>query len=144
MNATFAAVFIALYVGHMIGDHVVQTDWQAANKSLPGRAGYWALAAHVRNYVAAQWVALMALGLVTGAPWLTEWAPVWGLLVSGLTHGFIDRRWPVQWLCRRTGSEAFGKLAGHGLNGAYLVDQTLHIASLFVAALLVAGLSGAA
>lgn len=143
MSGVFAAVFIALYVGHMLGDHVVQTDHQAAHKSGPGLLGWGALLTHVGTYGLTQTLALSAAGVVLDVP-ATGLGVTLGVAFSMATHGFIDRRWPVQWLCRHTGSEAFGKLAGHGLNGAYLVDQTLHIACLFVSALLIAGIGGAA
>lgn len=137
MSDLFAAVFVALYVGHMVGDHVVQTDWQAANKAKP--LGYVALFAHVSTYVLTQSVALVLLMLVTGAP-PRGYAVALGLLFSGATHAFIDRRWPVKWLMVRTGSEPFSRTE-HGL---YLVDQTLHIAFLFAAALLIVGIGGGA
>lgn len=137
MTATLATVFVALYVGHMLGDHVVQTDHQATNKAKPGWFGYRALAGHVLGYTATQFVALLAADLVAGGLPLLGVAAA--LLFSGATHGFIDRRWPVQWVCRHTGSPNFAALATGGVNGPYLVDQSLHIGCLFVAALIVAG-----
>lgn len=138
---TFGGVFIALYVGHMLGDHIAQTDRQAADKAGPWRGtASGALVGHVSSYAACQMAAIYAVLWVTGlhvsyVGWLA------GIGFSAISHGFIDRRWPVQWVCRHTGSEAFGKLASGGLNGAYLVDQSLHIACLFVAALLMTGLT---
>jgi hypothetical protein len=31
-----ATVFLILLAGHLLGDWVTQTDWQAANKTAPG------------------------------------------------------------------------------------------------------------
>lgn len=45
--ATFAAVFVALFVAHSVGDHWVQTQWQADTKGAPGRLGRVACARHV-------------------------------------------------------------------------------------------------
>jgi hypothetical protein len=138
-GVTFTCAFAALYTGHMVGDHIAQTDGQAAGKAKPFRDGELGpLLAHVASYTVCQMAAIYAVLAVTGLhvdyrAWLA------GIGFSAVTHGFIDRRWPVQWLCRNTGSEAFGKLAGNGLNGAYLVDQTLHIACLFASALIMAG-----
>lgn len=135
MNGLFAAAFVALYVGHMIGDHVVQTDWQAANKALTGRKGWTALLNHVGGYMLTQTATVLLLGIVDHGPWYYSWAPFWAVLFSGVTHGFIDRRWPVLWLMRHTGSGPYSETQ----YGPYFTDQTLHIACLFVAALIIAG-----
>ncbi len=133
-GSVFAASFVALYVGHMVGDHVVQTDHQAGK----GRDAAVAMAGHVGGYTLTQLAALAAV-----YP-LTPWHPagvLLGLALSALTHAFIDRRWPVQWILRRTGSANFASLASGGMNGPYLTDQALHIGCLFVSALIIGGLS---
>lgn len=137
-GTVFAAAFVALYVGHMVGDHVVQTDWQAAHKAGKGRDAFHAMTMHVLTYTLTQAVALWAVFLV--APF-NFYAMYPALGFSAATHAFIDRRWPVQWLLRRTGSAGFASLASGGMNGPYLTDQTLHIGCLFVAALILGGLS---
>lgn len=136
-GVAFVASFIALYVGHMIGDHVVQTDHQAAHKAGKGRIARWAMTGHVGGYTAVQAVALLPV-LSTG---ITAAGLTAALIVSAGTHAFIDRRWPVQWILRRTGAVDFAALASHGINGAYLTDQSLHIGALFLAALTVGWLS---
>jgi hypothetical protein len=95
---------------------------------------------HLSGYWIAQAVALAAVKLVTGLP-VAGWAAVAGVAFSVASHGFIDRRWPVLWILRRTGSADFAALAGRGMNGPYLADQALHIGCLFVAALTIGGLS---
>lgn len=135
MNGTvFAVAFIALYVGHQLGDHVVQTDHQAAHKAGKGRTAVLAMAGHVVGYTAAQAV---ALALVAGAG-LTPVGIAIGLAVSATTHAFIDRRWIVQWVLRNTGSPDFAALTTGGMNGPHLTDQALHIGCLFLAAVTVA------
>jgi len=136
--ATFAAVFIAMFVGHHVGDHVAQTDWQAKTKAQPdwvSRATSWrAMAGHIIGYHLCVAAALFALLLVDVR---LGWAGVAaGLGFSAATHAFLDRRWPVRWLLEHTGSKAFAE-STTPLHGCYLADQSLHIACLFVSALLV-------
>jgi hypothetical protein len=59
------------------------------------------------------------------------------MVLSGATHAFIDRRWPVRWLLRRTGSPGFVEMATP-VNGPYQADQALHHGCLLIAALLMA------
>ncbi len=139
MTATLTATFIALYAGHMIGDHIVQTDWQAANKAGKGRDAARAMAGHIGGYVAAQTVALVVV-MAAGTP-VTFAAALAGLAFSAATHAFIDRRWPVQWILHRTGSRNFAGLTTYGLNGAYLADQALHIGCLFISAAITAAVT---
>ena len=137
--AVLAAVFCALFAGHHLGDHVVQTDWQAKHKALPGWTGWRALAGHLVGYHACLVAALAGLA-AAGVP-LTFAGCAAGLAFSAVTHGFLDRRWPVRWLLDHTGSRAFA--AGQTpLPGGYLADQSLHIACLFVASLLVVIVGG--
>jgi hypothetical protein len=134
MAATFAAVFVAMFAAHHLGDHVLQTDFQAANKALPGWRGWAAMAGHLLSYHAAMVAALLALHLVD-AP-LTVTGCTAGIAFSAITHGLLDRRWLVRWVLEHTGSRAFAA-STTPLHGGYLADQSLHVAALFVAALLV-------
>lgn len=126
--------------GHLIGDWIVQTDFQAANKVRPevqdvdtrqNVAAYWrswkANQQHMFGYhVTLAW-ALMLAGPRLGL------GPLLAILgISWVTHSFIDRRWPVRWLCDHTGSSAFGATTF----GIIAVDQALHLSilSLLVAA----------
>jgi hypothetical protein len=137
--ATAAIVYAALYAGHQIGDHIAQTDHQAATKAAPtdlelaGRsrwplAGWRSIAGHVASYLGAQAAALMLVGTI--AP-LTPPGVLAGLAVSGATHAVIDRRWPVLWLLRTTGSAPYAAAP----EGRYQADQALHHAALLLAAL---------
>jgi hypothetical protein len=135
---TFAAVFAAMFAGHHIGDHVAQTDWQAKTKARPdrvSRATSWrAMAGHILTYHLCVGAALAALLLVDVR--FTWPGVVAGLGFSAVTHAFLDRRWPVRWLLEHTGSKAFAE-STTPLHGVYLSDQSLHLACLFVSALLV-------
>ncbi|MCK9893328.1 DUF3307 domain-containing protein [Frankia sp. AgB32] len=132
---TFAVLVVTLSLGHKLADHVLgQTDAQARLKAAPGRAGWAALARHLVAYhavlVTMVAVALGALGLS-----LSVLGAAAGLTVSVFSHALWDRRRAVRWLLVRTGSGDFADLADHGLNGMYLADQSLHGASLWLAAL---------
>jgi hypothetical protein len=135
---TFAAVAATLYAGHQLADHVFgQTDRQAAHKADHTRTGWACLLGHVGAYhlvlTAMLLAAIRALHLPT-----TPIAVIAGLLFSAGTHTLLDRRRPVRWLLEHTGSKPFAHLASGGLNGMYLADQSLHIACLWISALLIA------
>lgn len=133
-------LFPLLLAGHLLGDWVVQTDWQAATKAwTPGsvhylRDGYiyklpvldrvkwWRSIRAVETHCLTYHLAMAAIVLPAWHTWGTALA----LVVSWVTHGFIDRRWPVRWLLRATGSPAFAEQTW-GVIGA---DQALHIAIL--------------
>lgn len=131
--AVTAVVFAALYAGHMVGDHVIQTDRQAAGKAQT--AGWLRpMLGHLAGYHLTIGVALAGLTLV-GVP--LSWRHVTAaLLWSVVTHGVLDRRWPVRWLLQHTGSADFADRQTP-ICGPYLADQALHVGCLFVAALIV-------
>lgn len=157
--AAFGAVLAALWAAHDLGDHVVQTDHQAARKATSWRA----MAGHVGSYTAVQLAALAALRTLAGIrpSW---WRALAGVAFSAGTHAFLDRRWPVRWLLEHTGSRSFAApavrtrgtvqesyLRGRTpsveaagplpLHGPYLADQALHHTALAIAAALIAGRS---
>lgn len=140
------ALFLALLTGHLLGDWVVQTDWMAAFKSWsPGRSAeiaadatrgdtrrarrlWWesirANQAHCLTYHLAMAIAVL--------PVWHSWGTVAGFAVSWVSHGFIDRRWPVRALLRATGSPAFAEQ----MWGVIATDQALHLSILAMVALL--------
>jgi hypothetical protein len=128
-------LFPLLLAGHLLGDWVVQTDWQAATKAWTlgdYRAGrrYWtsimANQAHCLTYH-------LTMAFIVVPFWHTR-ATVAAFVISWVSHGFIDRRWPVRWLLRNTGSPAFAEQ----LWGVIAADQALH---LFILALIAAAAS---
>lgn len=106
---TFAAVGLALYAGHHIGDYWVQTDHQAKHKGDAGADGVLQCVWHVLSYVATQAVMLAivdaALGLSVEPSTLGVLA---ALLVSGGTHYMADRRehGAMFWLARKLPGKA--------------------------------------
>lgn len=148
--AAFAAVFVALFVAHQIGDLWVQTNRQAAAKGQPGWVGRLACAAHVASYTVTAFAAIVVLDLCTGLREI-EWRVILGLAVSAVTHYIADRRTPLlrlaEFLQPVAGKADFYRLGvprpGRDDNpslgtGAYALDQSWHIGWLFVAALIIA------
>jgi hypothetical protein len=107
-------VFEWLIVGHLIGDWLLQTEYQAMNKAR-GKFLNWALWSHCIIYAVSVSIPMAFLGIKL-------W---WGVLVFA-SHLFLDRRWPVVWWIRfakRTSEEAVK-------NNFWLVvtvDQVIHI-----------------
>ena len=108
----------AVLAGHLIGDWIVQTDYQAATKTSSWKANQQ----HMLGYH-------LTLALFCAFAMSAEWVAV-VVVVSWLTHSVIDRRWPVQWLMRHTGSRPFSKTTF----GVIAVDQALHLSILAVLA----------
>ncbi|MBO4205282.1 DUF3307 domain-containing protein [Micromonospora echinofusca] len=131
--AAFAAVFIALYAAHQVGDHWIQTQHQATCKGAPGRRGRVACAAHVVTYTATAVVALAVTAVTLGLA-LDPGQTVAGLAVSGVSHYVIDRRRPLRRLADWLGKDPAWLERGGGL---YALDQSAHVGFLFAAALVV-------
>lgn len=140
--ATAAISFAALYAGHQIGDHVVQSDWAATTKAAPSAeelaagvppwTGWSACLRHVVSYTGTQAVALVFVCIV--APLVLS-GVVAALLVSASTHAVIDRRWIVRRLVRAKGCQNWPE-------GEYLIDQSLHKGALLVASVVAATVVG--
>ena len=144
--ATFAATLPILLVAHNLADHVTgQTHKQATTKGAPSpeqiaagadpHSGWAALLGHVAWYHATlaavgalAWLALPIHWSAPGAAAALAW--------SALTHGFIDRRWPVRRLLTAMGKRGYAELASGGMNGMYQVDQALHHTMLLASAVL--------
>jgi hypothetical protein len=129
----FAALFVLLYLGHLLADYPFQTDHQAGCKADQGAAGWRANLAHAATHVLTCSLALAIGSLVLDDVHLAVWPASVAVLWIGATHAFIDRRWPVaRWM-------AFARQAGwakHG--GAAHVDQTAHVTALVLASLFLA------
>jgi Protein of unknown function (DUF3307) len=120
-----ATVFLVLLAGHLLGDWVAQTDWQATTKT----RSWAALTAHVASYH-------LLMGLLLLIPILRDgWSAgnaLAALATSAVTHGVIDRRWPVRALMRASGSPGFATVEW----GVIAVDQALHLFILAMVAVL--------
>lgn len=140
--ARFAAVYALLRSAADVADHWIQTDHQASTKGqhdyVEGQssaAGRRACAAHVATYTAAQAAVLLAGTRLLGIR-LRPGPVAAALALSAVTHYVADRREPLRRLADATGKGNFVRLADHGLNGGYLLDQAWHHTFETVAALI--------
>jgi Protein of unknown function (DUF3307) len=109
-------VFALVLAGHVLGDFVAQTDWQASNKERSWRADL----EHVVTYH-------VILGLLVLPAW-HDWRALVFLGISATTHGFLDRRWPTRRLLDFTWSTNFATTFW----GMIATDQALHLSILAV------------
>lgn len=123
--ARLAALYALVRPASDVADHWLQSDHQARHKADPGPAGHRALAAHVASYVGAQAVVVAAGARVLGIR-ITPGRAAAAVAVSAVSHYVADRRWPVRRLADATRKGAFVRLADHGMNGAYALDQSWH------------------
>jgi hypothetical protein len=127
---SWVSVLAAYLVAHMVGDYLLQTDWQARNKHGglgADRTALRALSAHVATYT---------LAFVPAAIWIgSELGVGWGILAAALValpHFVVDDgRIVGLYLMRVKGAETVEP----GL--ASSVDQAFHGLSLALVALLV-------
>lgn len=92
-SGDFAAIAVALYAAHHVGDYWVQRDVDARYKGDPDPAGRLHCLHHVLTYVATQ--AFFLIPLV----WMVHFSVTGvlaGLAVSGVTHYIADRRAPLK------------------------------------------------
>ncbi len=130
--ARFAISYALLRAAADVADHWIQTDHQAANKGQhdhnegqSSAAGRRACAAHVATYTATQGAALLFGSRALGVR-LRPGPVAAALALSAVTHYIADRREPLRRLADATGKSRFVRLADHGMNGAYCLDQAWH------------------
>ena len=127
---SWASVLAGFFVAHMVGDYLLQTDWQARHK-LGGlgrdAVARRALLAHVATYTMAFVPAFIWIGGELGA----GWAVLAAALVA-LPHVVVDDGRIISlYLTRVKHAEATdARIAGP-------VDQSFHALSLCLVALLV-------
>ncbi|MGW1365232.1 transcriptional regulator [Streptomyces chartreusis] len=153
--ATFAAVFVALYVAHSVGDHWVQSSCQAATKGLPGWAGRLACGRHILGLTLTKALLLAPVVAVLGLD-VTALGLVLGLGIDAASHYWADRRTTLASLARTCGKAEFLSLGtpahpAHPVTaagdyaptlgtGAYALDQSWHYLWLGIAALIIAAI----
>ena len=126
----WVSVFAAFLVAHMVGDYLFQTDWQARNKrgGLSGdRVAFRALFAHVTTYTLAFVPALIWIGDQLDAGWALLAAALIFVPHLILDDGRIVRAYLAN----------VKRAEGFDLGLAASVDQSFHVLSLFLVALLV-------
>jgi hypothetical protein len=130
-RVSWVAVFDAFLVCHLVGDFLLQTDWQATHKE-HGLGGdpvrRRALVTHVATYTLAFVPALVWVGLESD--W---WRAVLGAVLIAVPHLIQDDRRPLDlWMRKVKGP---GSVDSPGLRVA--VDQAFHVLALFGTALVV-------
>ena len=124
----WVSIFASFLVAHMVGDYLFQTDWQARNKrgGLSGGVAFRALVSHVTTYTLAFAPALIWIGDQLDAGW--------ALLAAALIflpHLVIDDGRIVRLYLARV-----KHVDGFDVGIAASVDQSFHILSLFLVAIL--------
>lgn len=133
----FATVFAAFLIGHYLADYFVQTDHQAQHKGLTGsrsNEGRRNCAVHAITYTATL-AGVLGLALnvedveFSTTASLIMWA---ALILNGITHYVIDRRWTLEALARFMGKSGWIDADREALPK---LDQAAHIVLLGVSAL---------
>jgi hypothetical protein len=119
-------LFLLVLTGHLLGDFVAQTDWQATRKETSWRADL----AHVLTYHLTMAVLLL--------PVWRGWNTVWFFAISAGSHALVDRRWPTRFVLGSTGSKDFSTMFW----GVIATDQALHISILAISVYWLAPWSG--
>lgn len=127
---SWVSVFTAFLVAHMVGDYLFQTDWQARHKrgGLSGdRVAFRALVTHVTTYT---------LAFVPALIWIADqldagWALLSAVLIFVPHLVLDDGRFVRAYLANVKRAEGFD------LGLAASVDQSFHVLSLFLVALLI-------
>jgi hypothetical protein len=140
----FATVFAAFLIGHYLGDYFVQTDVQAQNK---GRRGsrlenfigrihcFWHALGYTTTLAGVLGVALLVEGVeVGGRGSLVVWS---ALILNGITHYIIDRRWTLEAFARRIGKSGW---IDNDPEALPKLDQAAHVVLLGAFALAIAAL----
>jgi hypothetical protein len=137
---------LGLLCGHLLGDYIFQTDWQAKYKTAqhpgpPSRTDEKDWKKAKRDYRTGHVACTLHCSLYTTAIWLCAcwWITVWGLLACFLIHWPVDRyRLAYYWMTRISDQTVFatGSLAPWSI---IVVDNSFHLLTLFVIALLTVG-----
>ena len=125
---SWVSVFAAFLVAHMVGDYLLQTDWQARHKrgGLSDPAARTALLKHVTTYTLAFAPAFVWIGSELDV----GWALVAAVLVF-VPHLIVDDGRIVRFYLARV-----KHVEGFDVGIASSVDQSFHVLSLWLVALL--------
>jgi hypothetical protein len=127
---SWVSVLAGFLVAHMVGDYLLQTDWQARHKrgGLGGDAvARKALICHVTSYTLAFLPAFIWIGVELNV----VWAIIAAILVY-VPHLVIDDGRVVALYLRRV-----KRADGLNLGLAASVDQSFHVLTLFLAAMVI-------
>lgn len=138
----FGTVFAALVVGHYLGDYFVQTDVQAQNKGKRGTRLFnyigrihclW----HAFTYTATLAGVLGIVMIATDIPYTSfGMVVIWAaLILNGITHYIIDRRWTLEAFARLIGKSGW---LDNDPEALPKLDQAAHLVLLGATALVIA------
>ena len=118
----WVSVFTAFLVAHMVGDYLFQTDWQARHKrrGLSGGYAFREMIRHVTTYT-----------IAFGDDLTAAWAVLAAALIF-LPHLVLDDGRFI-----RSYMANVKRVPGFDVSIAASVDQSFHVLSLFLVALLV-------
>lgn len=130
-------IFITLWVGHLIGDYFIQTDHQAQHKGLTGDRsweGRWNCLKHAVTHTMSMAAAYVITALLGHLPATGHSIGVITsiLVIDGITHYIIDRRWTLRWFAERIGKRAWIENDAQALP---TLDQAAHIIIIFIGSL---------
>jgi len=144
----FACVFIALYVGHHVGDHWIQTGWQAAYKAYRSWSGRRACAMHVITLSLTKALFLRMVDVVVGLHLSWKWVAL-AFAVDAVSHYWADRRIPLKRLAKAVGRIDYWEKCtvvrkekkeaaeiGPG-TGSFHLDQSWHFFWIMVTSLII-------
>lgn len=124
------SLFAALLVGHLIGDYLIQQHTWSTRKVEPGWAGRAWCTVHAVTYAATCWVVLAVAVAVDGLT-VNQIAVAVAMAANAALHGFLDRRWPLVWIIRATGS---GSWLDADPRALLIFDQVVHVITLYAIA----------
>lgn len=136
-------MFAAMFAGHTVGDHWVQSGHQAVCKGGSGWPARRACAGHVVSLQLTKLALLVPAWFALSLD-LNVWAVALAFVVDGVSHFWADRRTTLQRLAKAVGKSAFydqgtdlvnakGETAPHVGTGRYQLDQSWHILWLVLA-----------
>lgn len=106
----FTTTLLALLVAHTVGDHWIQTTYQATHKQLPGWTGRIACATHVATYTATTTAFVVITATLFDLP-LSPLGIAAGQVFSAVTHYWADRGTrTLEWLAETVGRGGFYRL----------------------------------
>jgi hypothetical protein len=85
VTITFVYFFLAVMLGHFVGDYLLQNQWMAINKSKPGWLGHYACSVHVLLYTLAIALFVTPPNTLPKSKWFLF------LLAVAVPHWIIDR-----------------------------------------------------
>jgi len=108
------------FIGHLIGDYLLQNDWMGSNK----KEHWFPCFVHCLVY--------------TGAVALCTWWPWWTWPLIFVSHYLLDGTLFVQWYLEMIGRPKFMKPPWFPWSWV-IIDNTLHLVTLWLIQKLVAG-----